>query len=82
MRVGVIVGLKVRVAVGRGVREGTGVLVGQGVRVGIGVLLGVIDGVGVSVGRGVGGSPSTLKRPETLNWVPTKICTSYSPTFH
>jgi hypothetical protein len=68
--VGFIVGLRVEVMEGRGVR--VRVLVRLGVK--------VAEGVGL--GSGVGGSPSTVKRPDTFQSRPTKIWTSYSPGIH
>lgn len=61
---------------GRGVRDGVGVAVS------VGVGMGVLVSVGVMVGSAVGGSPSTVNRPETFQVRPVKICTSYSPTAH
>ena len=73
---GVRVGVGVAgVLVGRGVLVGTGVFVGRAVRVGVPVRVEVGDGVLVAVGSGVGGSPSTVKLPATLNSWPTKIWT-------
>jgi hypothetical protein len=75
-KVGVSVRVGVAVRVGVGVRVGVEV----GEAVGIGVLVGVREGVGL--GGGVGASPSTVKRPEMFQVVPTKMRTSYSPGCH
>lgn len=80
VRDGVTVGARVRVTVGVGVTVGVRVDVRVGE--GPGVMVEVRVGVGVSVGAGVGGLPVTLKRPETIHCIPTKICTSNSPGCH
>ena len=65
-----------------GVGTNVTVEVGQRVCVGVivGVLVGVLDGVNVWVGVGVidgtGGSPITVKKPDTIHSEPTNICTS------
>ena len=56
-----------------------GVCVGRGVRVGVAVRVGVGVSVGVFVGIAVGGTPSTSKKPETFQFNPVNICTSYVP---
>jgi hypothetical protein len=65
-------------------RTGLGVAVWLGMRVsdglGVGVLVRV--GEGVRLGTAVGGEPSTVKRPEVFQLLPTKTCTSYSPASH
>ena len=45
----------------------------MGVRVGVGLEVAV--GVEVRVAVGVGGSPVTVKYPETFHSMPAKICT-------
>ena len=75
-------GVRVMVRVGVGVLVRVGVPVGPGVgeRLGVGVRL--IVGDKVRLGAAVGASPWMVKRPETSQFIPTKICTSYSPGSH
>lgn len=61
---------------------GVGVSVGRGVRVGVAVGVGVTVFVGVFVGKAVGGIPVISKKPETFQFKPVKICTSYVPGSH
>ena len=67
---------------GRGVKVMVGWCVSEGRRVKVGARVPVPVGVkeGVALGTGVGGWPSTVKRPEVFQLNPIKICTSYSPT--
>ncbi len=71
-----------RVTEGVTVELGRRVRVGVAVRVGVGVRVGVPVRVDVALGSGVGASPSTVKLPETFQFSPEKICTSYSPGNH
>ncbi len=67
---------------GTGVSVGGTVKMGEGVAVGWCVALGEGVNVGVALAGGVGGRPSTVKKPDTMNLSPTKICTSYCPASH